>query len=412
MFVQAGLQVHEIRGIRAANDGPGWEEWCEIAETIHVEGLDLRQTAPLQYLVRAVKPPVEITPLHIHAIGDGTSCEGPRLLWPMAMLGTIPGVRCTFSNTSHVSAFPRADIVIQQRFRSINFANQAKLLTTSEIDPEFPNKLLIAEIDDDPETLEGMSDQDFAPLRAVHAIQCSTEVVAETCRRWNPHVMVFENQIADLPPMKEPHDMPPAIFFGALNREDDWAAIMPALNRVLVDHPEVPVQVVHDRKFFDALKTEAKTFEPFLPWPQYRALLRTCDIALLPLEPTRFNRHKSDLKFLECAAEGVTALASPVVYGPTLQKQHGPKLKLVKKGLIVERSWETGLRALIETSELRHELATNAYAYVRDHRLLSQHYRKRHEWYLSLLSARPTLHAQLLDRCPELSLAHASSTTV
>ena len=81
---------------------------------------------------------------------------------------------------------------------------------------------------------------------------------------------------------------------------------------------EAQVQVVYDRAFFDALATPHKSFEPLCSYDRYHELLDAADIALLPLEPTRFNQHKSDLKFIECAAHGVAVLASPTVYDRTI----------------------------------------------------------------------------------------------
>lgn len=62
---------------------------------------------------------------------------------------------------------------------------------------------------------------------------------------------------------------PPVIFFGALHREGDWAAIMSALNRPLAARPEVKVEVMHDGAFFDALTTRNKSFTPFSPYADY-----------------------------------------------------------------------------------------------------------------------------------------------
>src|SRR5262249_6457079 len=155
-------------------------------------------------------------------------------------------------------------------------------------------------------------------------------------------------------------------------------------------------QVVYDRQFFDALQTPARAFEPFSPYERYEELLRACDVALLPLEPTRFNRMKSDLKFLECAGHGVVALASPTVYERTLVDG--------RTGFLFRSPEECGarLRELIDGRELRRRVAQEAFAWVRDHRLLSRHYRPRHAWYLQMLDQLPRLDRQLRERVPEL----------
>ncbi len=84
--------------------------------------------------------------------------------------------------------------------------------------------------------------------------------------------------------------------------------------------------------FFDALETPHKVFEPLASYGRYHELLHEADLALLPLEPTRFNEHKSDLKFLECGAHGVAALASVTVYGRTIDRRRDrPALPLGRR---------------------------------------------------------------------------------
>ncbi len=385
MFDEAGLQILEVRGIRASNDEAGWKEWLKIAATIDVEGFDLKQTAPLQYLVRAVKPPAEITPLHIHAVTAEGCCARPRILEPFEMLSTIPGVKCTV-NPNMVPAHPRGDILILQRQRKFNHKGVI-----------WDGYLTIAEVDDLPEAI-GM---DPMALKAVHAVQVSTEKLAEVVRQYNPNVMVFENQIAELPPEHGPiMDYQVSLFYGAQNREQDWKPIMPSLNCILREHPKyVEVQVIHDKAFFDALETTEKTFTPFCEYAMYRQILGTCDIALLPLEPGEFNECKSDIKFLECAADGVAVLMSELAAHQLFGKgMNGRTYYWYGESY----GFDDMLRELVNNPYVRQKMAERAYAYVRDHRLLGQHYRKRHEWYLDLMSRRAHLHQQLLDRCPEL----------
>jgi glycosyltransferase involved in cell wall biosynthesis len=173
---------------------------------------------------------------------------------------------------------------------------------------------------------------------------------------------------------------------------------MPALNHVLPAYgARVRVQVVYDRAFFDALSTPHKAFEPLCSYDRYHELLGAADIALLPLEPTRFNAHKSDLKFIECAAHGVTALASPTVYGRTIVPN--------ETGLVYQSPDEFGvlLERLVRDDPFRRRLAENAYRYVLENRLLARQFRARHEWYLRMLECRLELEAELQQRAPELA---------
>ncbi len=413
MFDQAGLQVHEIIGRDLFSEG--------LAKFLHEYPAsffgpnNILQMRAYQYLVRAIKPVAEIVwtqaggaaftgrhseipKLHIHAIEAEDCCARPRIREPFAMLKTIPGVKCTRSTRDgHNRVVPdlptdASKILVRQRNTFIEVEHLRKFIADGW--------LIVQECDDYPLAYELGAARDWMVFRGCHAIQCSTEAIAEIVRQYNPNVMVFENQIAELPPLGEFDNGDIInIFCGWQNRNEDWKPILPSLNRVAADHPEIHFLVIHDHEFFDALNAPLKAFRPFCEYSEYRALLSGCDIALLPLEDTPFNRCKSDIKFLECAAEGVAVLAS--------RDMHACRGNRLYRGMMdfyeTPAEFEAYLSLLIEKPEKRLALAQNAYACVRDNRLLSQHYRKRYEWYQSLLSSKPNLDRQLLERVPELS---------
>ncbi len=59
---------------------------------------------------------------------------------------------------------------------------------------------------------------------------------------------------------------------------------------------------------------------------------------------------------------------------------------------------------LIDNAERRLEMSDNAYEYVANNRLLSQHFRKRYDWYCDLLSKKTELSRQIASRVPEMKL--------
>jgi SAM-dependent methyltransferase len=400
LFIQAGLQIDQIqtRGRKEENYQVFQQILAPVVQSLAIDaGQFAMQTGAIQYVVRALKSPQPPRRLLIQTMMMAPlACDRVRVLEPDTLSSTIPGVRT-------ISSIKTADLGIPQ-------ANEEKVFIWQRNFLQYPQDfskikeilrrgyLLVAEIDDDPMRWPSHAENQFFTYRACHCIQTSTEPLAEFLRQINPNVVVFPNQLAYLPsPREYKNDGKVKLFFGALNREEDWAVIMPTLNRVLADYPEtVSVQVIYDQKFFAALTTEQKQLEPLCNYERYQELIRKCDIGLLPLNNNRFNSMKSDLKFLECAGHGVTVLASPTVYENSISEG--------QTGLIYrsEAEFETKLRQLIDNITLRRELAENAYQWVKNNRLLSLHYHQRRDWYLKMREDLPRLNQELQKRVPDL----------
>ena len=158
----------------------------------------------------------------------------------------------------------------------------------------------------------------------------------------------------------------------------------------------VQIRIVHDWAFYDALETEGKEYEKFCAYDRYVEILRSADVAILPLNPTRFNLCKSDLKFIECAAHGVVAMASPTVYGESIRDG--------ETGLLFRspEEFEAGLNRLLDDAALRRSIIEEAHRYVAEERMLSGHFRERYEWYRELRDRLPELNRQLRERVPEM----------
>ncbi|NCR70651.1 MAG: methyltransferase domain-containing protein [Microcystis aeruginosa LG13-12] len=398
-FAEAGLQIYEIQTRGQKNENFQTAQKL-LAPTLQSLGINAEQfaiqTGAVQYVVRALKSTQPPRPLLIQTmIMAPLACDRVRVLEPDQFSATIPGVRTVSSVKSADLGIARPEegkIFIWQR-GSLQPDELAKIQTLLAKD-----YLIIAEMDDDPHRWPEHEQNQFLTYRACHGIQTTTEPLAEFFRTINPNVAVFPNQLAYLPPPREyPQNNTVKLFFGALNRQADWQAILPTLNQVLADYGEqISAQVIHDREFFEALAITNKVFEPFCDYKRYQALLRTCDIALLPLNPTAFNSMKSDLKFIECAGHGVTVLASPTVYEASIQSG--------ETGLIYDSLTEFSaqLRQLIENPSFRQQLANNAYQWVKQNRLLAQHYRQRRDWYCQMRDELPRLTQELWQRVPEL----------
>ena len=90
----------------------------------------------------------------------------------------------------------------------------------------------------------------------MHGVQVSTDDLKTQIAEINPEVTVFENcpeRLPDLPPDKwlNPTTTKPLrLFFGALNRKNDWKEWIDCLNDVL-SRPENnwELEVIHDSIF-------------------------------------------------------------------------------------------------------------------------------------------------------------------
>ncbi len=405
MFVAAGLHIYEIQTDYpqlSQEQSQQFEKFqtliTPLVEYLGVQSDRFQKIARAQaFVVRATKSPIKSRLFVQTFIAAAAGCARIRVYEPSNFTSTIPGTR----NINILRNQPINLAMALPEEEKVFIWQRALLLYPQDIKRQQAilqrNFLIVAEHDDDPYFWPENADNKFLLFISSHCIQTSTEKLAEHLKQFNPNVKAFANQLAYLPPKRQHIDREPVqLFFGALNRQNDWQPLMPALNRVLSKHKHVVARVIHDREFFDALETDQKQFQPFCPYEEYQATLHTCNIGILPLGDTQFNRMKSDLKFLEYAGHGVAALASPVVYADTILAG--------ETGLIYDSTddFAEKLDELIVNASLRQQLADRAYEWVAENRLMSQHYQTRREWYLEMRSQLPRLNAELRFLCPEM----------
>lgn len=315
LIAQAGWSIADVTS---------WPRWPdEAAQALeanaaalgaHAEAMS-GDPAAYQWVIRALNGPAP-APLVLSAmtLSRAGGITDVRIEEPLAALRAQPRVTAEWrENALRVPSSGPAGVLIFQR----QYFRKPEILASVE-DAAARGWALVSEIDDDPRG--GLFEEhDYRVFRAVHAVTVSTEPLAALIRQWNPHVAVFPNAVARLTetsPSTPKRGGRLRVFFGAFNRSGDWAGLIEGLNPAL-DHlaGDVEMVVVHDRAFHDALPPNVRReFHDTLPYGAYKALLASCDIALLPLADTAFNRHKSDLKLIECCAAGVVPICSPVVY--------------------------------------------------------------------------------------------------
>ena len=317
--------------------------------------------------------------IHVVLMNRVEGCAPIRLdmpLKPLVERGLISLSGCVQADDLTISlrdATQHDSILLMERHRLLCSGEVSRVL--SELTER--GNVLLQEFDDTPLISEEIVRENYFTVRAVSAVQTSTQYLADFLHEFNPYVYLFENQLEALPERRK-YNMQNnrvTIFFGALNRRPDWEPLMPAINNAIQRHGDrLYFRVVSDHGFYQALQTEAKEFTGgtqdgsiVAPYERYTAALHASDIALLPLNDTDFNRAKSDLKFIESAGHGAAVLASPTVYAGTVRDG--------ETGLIFRtpKEFAQKLDLLIRRADLRRTLAENAYRYVAEHRLLEQH---------------------------------------
>lgn len=255
----------------------------------------------------------------------------------------------------------------------------------------------ISDMDDDPRHFPLFVDTNFRAFRGVHAVSVSTEPLARLMRDFNPNLLVLPNAIDALP--DPPSSTPKSgarlrVFFGALNRGGDWGPMMAPLYSVLAALADrVEVVVIHDRAFFDALPSGvSRRFHPTLAYADYKAVLHGCDIALLPLADTAFNRLKSDIKLIECCAAGVVPICSSTVYGDD------PRNAAVSVMVDRPQAFADALAALSADLPRLAQLRAAGRAYVAAERMHAYQVQAREAFYRQVVQDRAALELQRRER--------------
>ena len=203
LFAGAGLHVFDIQ--------PRWWPGTDadrfqqvMAPVLNALAIDpasfATQTRALQYLVRSSQGKRAATRMLIWTLVGSAIASEVRVKEPLQFLATIPGIRIRTGNALQFeelrqSLTGEARVFIQQRViipAAEHLPLQRALLANGY--------LIVAEMDDDPHHFPELVKTNFLALRSCHCVQTTTELLAETIRQFNPHVVVFPNQIASLPP--------------------------------------------------------------------------------------------------------------------------------------------------------------------------------------------------------------------
>lgn len=324
-----------------------------------------------------------------------------RMIQPLRNMASITGIHLQLSSNG-LSLLPKSynvpKVMVWQR----------QLLTYEESlerikQVVMAGYVLISEFDDDPDHWPKIKEQKYLNFSGVHAVQTSTKSLANKLKNYNDEIAVFENCIDIIPEVDQDKwsylgvNKRIRVFFGALNRENEWKDWIEEINKVILECQDlIEFEVIHDKQFFDALQTEQKRFTPTCNYKTYIERLKGSHISLLPLNYTEFNAKKSDLKLVESAGCNTASMASSTVYGETISDNNIGRI-INKTGEVYD-VLKTWIRNPIEAKKI----ADNGRLWCVNNRLQSAQSNQRLEWYSSLWERREELNLKLKARVPEL----------
>ena len=358
------------------------------------------------FFIYATKTPHEKLVLQ-YLLGETYVTSRPRITEPGIFMKTVPNTLVLeylpTDPPMHIFKERTAKFFIRQRCRYTEFKgplHQLRMLLKAGYS-------MVTEQDDWLSLwMDAYKETKFIDFIVAHGISTSTVWLEEQFKKLNSAVGLFENQIMELP---EPRNYDAedrantkkevTILYAALNRWKDCQEIIPALNEIGAKYSNVKFHVAADEKFFQALTMENKfylahkdTGKLWIPYAFYLKAMRQADIILMPLSDNDFNFGKSDIKFIEASSQGCATIASNTVYERTIVDG--------KTGFIYHNpeEFKTKLETLITNPKKRREMARNAYEYVKNERMLADHYMDRINWFWDLYHRRLDLTIDVVRR--------------
>ena len=220
-------------------------------------------------------------------------------------------------------------------------------------------------------------------LRLADGVQTSTACLAELWRSMGASkVQVFTNQLVHLQPLPEIVVRPFTVgWAGSPGHFADLYHVAPHLQNWLDAHQDVHLAIMtHElaQEFFHLDPSRFK-FKPFGSIESYLDFLGSIDVGIAPLLPTKYNKGRSDVKFLEYASCGVTGIYQNLEpYHDVVENFETGLLFSTPEDLICQ------LDRLYQDGRLRLKIRDQAYGFVSKQRKIEAHIGNRIEWYQNL----------------------------
>ena len=263
--------------------------------------------------------------------------------------------------------------------------------------------LVILEWDDHPDLFPERIKQTlqrcrYVQFQQVHAIQCSSIRLSQSLKQWHPMPLVVENGVEPIPSFEEQKHIskgPVRVLLGSINRYSEHQKLLPQLLKWLREDSSIQLVYIAVGGL-DSLPEHPRVETwPLLSYDEYRQLLHSCHLTLLPLHRGEAQACKTAIKWMEAAAESTVCVAGPELYQDWITDGETGRIVTALEAIVPIA------RGLAEKPLERKRLAQNAH-FIAHQYSLSQHLPWRDELYQHLWRLRHKLDAMLVQRWPEL----------
>lgn len=326
-------------------------------------------------------------------VGDfGTDGDAHyRIHAPAESMGTIDGVVCVDAHFRHhllPTLAEKADVLVLQFFSDwdliplISMRKKLGKITIFEANDFFFDLQPWSPIASNWQDRE-IQELYIQLLCHCDGVQTSTAYLAEQWRDMGAsNVAVFPNQLVHLQPLAEIVERPFTVgWAGSPGHFADLYHVAPHLQHWLDAHPAVHLAIMTNelaQEFFhlDPLRFH---FKPFGSIESYLDFLGSIDVGIAPLLPTKYNKGRSDVKFLEYASCGVAGIYQNL-------EPYRNVVRDFETGLLFSTPEEliSQLDRLYQDRILRLKIREQAYGFVVEKRTMEAHIHKRIKWYQSV----------------------------
>lgn len=232
---------------------------------------------------------------------------------------------------------------------------------------KYSGNILVYETDD--LTLNYGNGKNFCEL--CDAISVSTEFLKTEFSAYGKNIRVLKNALSNeflekanlkiTNTNKNNNQITLAFFSGSSTHDEDFKIIEESLLIILKKHLHVKLLICGKIKFSDSFYLFKDRFEynEFMPYAEFIEIYKKVDINLVPLADTKFNHGKSELKFIEAGAFGITTIASDCdAYSRVINHE--------KNGILISKNegWNFWIEKLIYDQDLRNKIGNAARDFV------------------------------------------------